>query len=224
MNINDNRSNDSAVDLKSLAQTLTDLRKSVRANNPILKTVAASRLYPSLALVLGMLMGIYCMAIYMMPSLSGQGSSWILIAALLVAGGTVKLLLTNRIVGRLPNGGFMAVLRAIYGGKAGSFFASAALCILVGIFFILRSGHPWYIAPMISIFVSFAAHTLDFLIDLPEYKVMAWSSLVSGLTALFFIESAPWLWMAFIFIASFGLFGIVGLARSRKESGQELGA
>ncbi len=222
MNINDSTPSAGAVDLESLAQTLTDLRKSVRTNNPILKTVAVSRLYPTLALVLGILMSAYCLAIYFMPSLSGQGSSWILIAALLVAGGTVKLLLTNRIAGRLPNGGFKAVLRAIYGGKAGSFFASAALCILVGVIFILQSGHPWYIAPMISIFISFAAHTLDFLIDLPEYRVMAWSSLISGLSALFFIETAPWLWMAFIFIASFGLFGIVGLARSREES--EIGA
>ncbi len=212
------------LDLESLAQTLSDLRRSVRANNPVLKAVASSTLYPALALSLGLLMGGYCLAVSMLPSLSGEGSSWILIAALLVAGGTVKLLLTNRIAGRLPNGSFMMVLRAIYGGKAGSFFASAALCIVVGIVFILRSGHPWFIAPMIAIFITFAAHTLDLLIDLPEYRVMAWSSLVSGLTALFFIESAPWLWTGFIFIASFCLFGVVGLARARAASGSGFGA
>ncbi|VBB40240.1 hypothetical protein TRIP_E280217 [uncultured Spirochaetota bacterium] len=102
------------LDLESLAQTLSDLRRSVRANNPVLKAVASSTLYPALALSLGLLMGGYCLAVSMLPSLSGEGSSWILIAALLVAGGTVKLLLTNRIAGRLPNGSFMMVLRAIY--------------------------------------------------------------------------------------------------------------
>jgi hypothetical protein len=222
--MDEKRSNLEDLDLDSLARTLSDLRKSVRANNPVLKAVASSRLYPALALALGFLLGGYCLAVAMLPSLSAEGSSWILIAALLVAGGTVKLLLTNRIAGRLANGSFMVVLKAIYGGKAGSFFASAAVCIIVGIVFILRSGHPWFIAPMISIFISFAAHTLDLLIDLPEYRVLAWSSLVSGIAALFLIESAPWLWTGFIFIASFCLFGVVGLARSREASGSGFGA
>ena len=214
-------SKDQDMDLENLAQTLSDLRKSVRSNNPVLKAVAASRLYPTLALVLGLLMGGYCLAVYFNPSLSTKGSSWILIAALLAAGGAVKLLATNRIAGRLPNGSFSVVLRAIYGGKAASFFASAAICIVTGIVFIVRSGHPWFIAPMISIFITFAAHTLDLLIDLPEYRVLAWSSLVSGVSALFFIESAPWLWTGFIAIFSFGLFGITGLLRAKvaPESG-----
>ncbi len=222
--MDEKRSRIEDLDLENLTRTLSDLRKSVRANNPALKAVASSRLYPALALALGLLLGGYCLAVAMLPSLSAEGSSWILIAALLVAGGTVKLLLTNRIAGRLANGSFMIVLKAIYGGKAGSFFASAAVCIVVGIVFILRSGRPWFIAPMISIFITFAAHTLDLLIDLPEYRVLAWSSLVSGIAALFFIESAPWLWTGFIFIASFCLFGVVGLARSREASGPGSGA
>ena len=159
------------MDLENLARTLSDLRKSVRSNNPVLKAVASSRLYPTLALVLGLLMGGYCLAVYFNPSLSTKGSSWILIAALLLAGGAVKLLVTNRIAGRLPNGSFTVVLRAIYGGKAASFFASAAICVLTGIVFILRSGHPWFIAPMISIFITFAAHTLD--VKFPGNQVVA---------------------------------------------------
>lgn len=116
-----NKPNADEVDLESLAKTLSDLRKSVRANNPILKVVASSRLYPALTLVLGVLMGVYCLANYLHPSLAGQGSSWILIA-------------------------------------------------------------------------------------------------------LFFIESAPWLWTAFLFLAVFGLFGIVGLTRARGKLESGFGA
>jgi hypothetical protein len=48
-------SKNTEVHLENLAQTLSDLRESVKANNPVLKAVASSRLYPALALALGLL-------------------------------------------------------------------------------------------------------------------------------------------------------------------------
>ena len=214
----------STVNLEEIAASLSELRSAVQRNNPLLRTVATSSLYPVLGLVYGLALSAYCLLAHA-SNRGDQGSLQVLstftvpfLIVLFLTGGVVKILVTKNIAEKYDSKGLRLLIKAIYGGKSGVLIANAAIAILAGIIFLLRSGEPWYIVPASAVFISFAAHSLDILIDLLEYRVMGWSSLVSGILALFFIKSAPWLWTAAVFSSTFIIFGIVGIVRALRQA------
>jgi hypothetical protein len=215
--------NQPGIDLEDIVASLSELRSAVKRNNPLLRTVATSMLYPILGLVYGTALTLYCLLAHN-ASIGGQNSlesvsalAVPILIVLLLTGGIAKIIVTKNITAKYDSKGFRLLLKAIYGGKSGVLIANAAIAILAGIVFLLRSGEPWYIVPVSAIFISFAAHSLDIMIDLLEYRVLGWSALVSGIFALFFIKNAAWLWTAAVFGSTFMIFGIVGIVRAYRR-------
>jgi len=213
------------VSIEELERTLADLRSAVRAGNPLLKAVASSRLYPALSLVLGLAAVAFCFmarnAARNFPGLRLSARAWIFLAAIVVAGVVGKVLIAARLAVRHGKHSFYSLMTAIYGGKTASMIASSTIAMLAGIFFLISIDHPWYIVPIVAIYTGLASHALDLMIDLPEYRILGWVSMASGIVSLFFIEADPLLWTAVVTAAIFVVFGFVGLAlASRRGKGR----
>lgn len=197
--------------IEELARQLSELRQAVRKSNPLLKTVANSIAYPILALALGAFLSGVCIYV----QLTGDLPNILVILILMFgASGGIKIAFTLSILRKHDSRGFYHLVRSIYGGKTGSLILGAGLAIGVGVVFLIGAGIPWYIIPSMGVFISFAAHALDIVIDLVEYRVLGWSSLIAGLAALFFVDKAPWAWAAVSLGLPFMLFGAAGIVRS----------
>jgi len=206
------------VSIEELERTLADLRSAVRAGNPLLKAVAASRFYPALSLMLGLVSVAFCfMERAAIRNSSGMGLGvweWVFLVAIVVAGGTGKILIATRLAAKQGKHSFYSLMTAIYGGKTASLIASSAIAMIAGIIFLISIGHPWYIVPTTAIYTGLASHALDLMIDLPEYRTLGWFSMAAGIASLFFIENDPLLWTALVIAAVFVVFGVVGLAQA----------
>ncbi len=206
------------VSIEELERNLAELRSAVRAGNPLLRTVASSTLYPVLSLVFGLAIVLYCLwarAAAMNAAGGGPGLwSWIFLAVLFAAGGFGKVFFTSRLAEKHGGRGFFSLMEVIYGGKSTSLFLGSIVAMAGGIIFLVHIGHPWYIVPLAAIYAGLASHAMDLLIDLIEYRVLGWLSIIAGITALFFIENDPLLWTAVIMAAVFIVFGLIGLIRA----------
>ncbi len=211
------------IDLEDLAEQLSELKRAVRKTNPILRSVAESRLYPALGASMGSVFVIVCLILRTLETanaLSKEGATspwlWLVIVFTMVLAGVMKIILTRRIAKKYDDKGLALLMRAIYGGKLAAILASLSVMLLALIFFLGSIGEAWYLIPTFAFFASFAGQSLDFLIDLPEYKVLGWSGLAAGVLSLFFVKTDPWLWAAIDAALVFVTFGVAGLVRASK--------
>lgn len=208
--------------IEELELTLSELRSAVKASNPLLKDVASSSLYPALSLAFGAVLVVALLVTRSAlkdPGFGGFGVwSWIFFAVVLAAGMVVKILASAKLAAKHGKQGFYALMAALFGGKTSALIASSAVAVLGGIVFLVFIHRAWYIAPVTAIYAGIASHALDLLIDLPEYRVLGWVSLLSGIVSLFFIQADPLLWTAIVTASVFVVFGVVGLlcASARK--------
>lgn len=202
-------------DLEELSRTLASLRKAVRANSPLLRSVASSRLYPLFSLILGVAAAAFCIAARAAERASpgsGFGTwSWIFLGFIVAAGGVGKVVITSRIAAKQGGIGFGAVMAAIYGGKAATLLVSSTIAVAAVAAFLIAGGHAWYIVPLVALYTALASHAFDLLLDLAEYRVLGWTGLAAGVASLFAVEADPLLWTAIDTAAVFVVFGVVGL-------------
>jgi hypothetical protein len=214
------------IDLEDLAEQLSELKRAVHKTNPILRSVAESRLYPALGISMGTVFVMVCLILRKVDaanSLSAAGATspwlWLIIVFTMIFAGVMKILLTRRIAKKYDDKGLALLMRAIYGGKMAAILASLSIILLALIFFLGSVGEVWYLIPTFAFFASFAGQSLDFLIDLPEYKVLGWSGLAAGVLSLFFVKTDPWLWAAIDAGLVFVAFGAAGLVRASRARG-----
>jgi hypothetical protein len=214
-------------DLEELSKTLVSLRKAVRANSPILRSVASSRLYALFSLGIGVAAAAFCIAERAAERAApgvGLGIwSWLFLGLIVAAGGAAKVIITSRLAARQGGLNFRSIMRAIYGGKASTLLASSSITVFALAVALIAGGHPWLIVPLVTIYTALASHAFDLLIDLPEYRVMGWTGLAAGIAALFMVESDPLLWTAIASSAVFIVFGAAGLAFAAAREGRERG-
>lgn len=214
------------IDIEELAEQLFELKKAVRRTNPILRSVAESRLYPALGASMGSVFVIVCLILRKVEAANSLGEAgatspwlWLTIVFAMVFAGVMKIILTRRIAKKYDDKGLALLMRAIYGGKMAAILASLSIILLALIFFLGSIGEAWYLIPTFAFFASFAGQSLDFLIDLPEYKVLGWSGLAAGVLSLFFVKTDPWLWAAIDAALVFVAFGVAGLVRASRARG-----
>lgn len=208
-------------DLAALADNLELIKKAVRRSNPLLRSVAESRLYPILALVYGLLIILFCLLTRDAQTRGLEGPlgfgsivPWIILALLVAGGGTIKIVLTKRLTVKHGRGGFGKVVLAVFSGKTISIYISISIALVAGIVFAVNAGHPWYILSLAAFMVSIISFFMDILIDLLEYKAMGWIALLVGVLSLFMVESDPLLWAAIVSGGIFCGFGVFGVIRS----------
>ena len=209
--------------IEELELTLAELRSAVRASNPLLKAIASSSLYPGISLAMGtaVVAALFAARSAMAdPAFGGFGAwAWIFLFLVLAAGGAIKVAVSAKLAAKHGKSSFYSLIRTILGGKTSSLAAGSMVAIVGGIIFLLSIGRAWYIVPIAAIYTGIASHALDILIDLPEYRVLGWASILAGIVSLFLIQGDPLLWTAMVIACVFILFGAVGLvcAAARKS-------
>ena len=211
------------TELDELSKSVESLRRAIRKNNPFLRSVASSKLYAALCFPFGIIVIGFCVIAHDASIRYGsfdaapaflRTTAWILLAVFLIAGAWVKVIFTNRAAKCIDSkSGFMSVVKAMFGGKVSGLVIASLISIAGTVAFAVAVGKPWYIVPVGSILLSFAYLGLDLVIDLAEYRISGWYSLVAGFVSLFFIETAPFPWTAAVYGGMLLVFGIAGLVR-----------
>jgi hypothetical protein len=209
-------------ELKTLLADLEELKRAVRRNNPFLREVVASRFFAALSIPFGLFVVAFCTGTQILIARRGSFSAvpaewkiaaWILLGIFIIVGWVLKWRFLDRQARKVKEGANLwTVIRAVYGGSWLHLNLPAILCMLLVPVLAILAGHPWYIVPGIAVFFAFPCNGLGLIVQRPEYLVGGWYALISGLSSLFFMESAPFIWSEAIWGGFFLVFGLVGLA------------
>jgi hypothetical protein len=217
-------------ELDKLLQDIKELKHSVRKANPFLREIMGLKAYSILSIPLGIILLADCLITHFLIRSSGSFESiprtWkivtlTLFALILVIGFAAKWIVIDRRAAQLKDGAnFFTVIEAMYGGQWFSLSVPLMLCMFVSSIFAVLSGHPWLIASFTAIFLGPFSNIVAELFDRSEYLWMGWYLTLSGLASLFFMESAPYIWLAIVWAGTFLVFGLAGLAASKPEPGE----
>jgi len=208
-------------DFESLAETVEALRKSVKRNSPLLREVAASRVYGALSLPLGAFIMVFSIGTHFLLAEVGNYEAlprtwkallWAFMGFMAIVASIVKI----RFIGKkaksiVQSASIYTVLKALYSGIWAHLNLLSAIAFVAVAAFAVVSGKPWYLVPTTALFLAVGSNTFGILVERPEYFATGWYALVAGILSLFFIESAPWLWLAAVFGGALTLFGLVNL-------------
>lgn len=198
----------SATDMDTLLRDVEELRRAVRRNSPFLREVISSRLFAAYALVCGLAVTAFCLASQIL--VGGYGSFpaipqgwktgfWSALALLAAAAVVSKPLIIGRRAAEVDTRAtFMTVVKMLYGGLISNIYAPAILCMVAASVFAVTIGHPWYIVPVIAVFYGFYANGAGLFIQRPEFFASGWYAFAAGLTSVFFLERAPFIWTAVV--------------------------
>lgn len=214
-------------ELQYLAGAIEDLKKSTRRNDPMLRGLMASPGWISLSLFAAVGLTLYCLPAQILLAAYG-GYRWIppefkillwsIIAVVLVGGGVWKtILLINKVGGFQKGKGLQAVLKASFGGL--SFHIAVPLLIAIGslIAFVCVIGYPWYTISFTAILVCFWANFVGTMIGRKDFLGIGWWCLVTGCASLFFVNSAPLIWLFVIYGGMCYIFAGTLIAANLKE-------
>lgn len=217
------------AEIERLLGDIENLRKAIRKNDPLLREVADSRLYALLTLPFGLFILVFFLGTHFL--LGGGGSFaalpaawriafWAFLACFFVAGGVAKVVIIGRRARALDaEAGFGSVVKAAYGGALLHVNVPALVAMAVVSAYAACSGHPWLILPATAVFFALVCNVLGALVGQKEYFLTGWYALVSGLASLFFVEEAPFLWVAVVYGGIFLVFGAGSLVSRRRRAG-----
>jgi hypothetical protein len=213
-------------ELESLSRDIVALRRAVRKANPFLRSVVEIHDHAVLSLILGFLVIAFCLASHFLVAAYGSFeatpawwklSSWVAIVGFFALGAIAKWLIIGKRAAKTEKGAtFFTVLKAMYGGVWGNMNLSILVCIAAIAAFAIQVGHPWYIIPTFGVFMGLACNAIALSVEAREYFYLGWYILAAGLLSLFFIEKAPFVWTAVMLGGIFLVYGLSGMARSRR--------
>jgi hypothetical protein len=213
------------LELDKLLLDIQELKRSVRKANPFLRDIMAIRAYALLSIPLGILLLADCIFTHFLVRASGSFDAiplaWKIVsiaffALIMLVGSVGKWIAVARRAAELKDGGnFFTVIGAMYGGHWFSLSVPLILCMAATSVYFASSGHPWLIVSFFAIFLGPFCNTVAKLLDREEYLYTGWYLILSGLASIFFMESAPFAWLAVVWAGTFLVFGVAGLAAGR---------
>lgn len=217
------------AEIERLLEDVENLRKAIRKNDPLLREVVDSRLYALLTLPFGLFTLVFFLGTHFLLGSGGSFADlpqawrlafWAFLAVFFVAGGIAKVVIIGRKAKSLDaEAGFGSVVKAAYGGALLHVNVPALVAMAVVSAYAALSGHPWLILPATAVFFSFVCNVLGALVGQKEYFLTGWYGLLSGLASLFFVEGAPYLWVAVVYGGIFLVFGAASLVSRRRRAG-----
>jgi hypothetical protein len=214
-------------ELESLRRDIEGLQRAVRKANPFLRSVVELRVYALLSIPFGAFVLAFCLAAHFLvrsfSSLQALPSVWKtvfwLAFALFLAGAWVlKWLVLGRRAAQVEKGAtIFTAVRALYGGGWFHISLPVGLSMFVLGAFALVTGHPWFIVSIFAIGLGLVCNSLGSALERREFLVTGWYALVSGLAALFFLETAPFLCLAAVWAGIFFVYAASGLCYLPRE-------
>jgi len=208
-------------ELESLRRDIDDLKRAVKKADPFLRSVVALRSLAILSIPLGALVLAFCLACHFLvqsySSLAAvpqawKQAFWIALALVVVGGSAVKWLILGRRAAQIERGAtVITAVKAVYSGGWLNLNLPITLCIVVVGLFSGLIGHPWYIAAEVSVFMGLICNSFAVAFDRREYLLTGWYAVISGLVSIFFIESAPFIWLAVVWSGLFFVYAASGI-------------
>jgi hypothetical protein len=218
-------------ELERIQEDIADLRKAVQKTNPFLREVVEMRGYAIWSLIIGAGILVYCGLSQILVSARGGLESlptwwvllsWSILALFFLAGGVIKWLLIDRKARQIEKGAnFGTAFKALYGGDWGQLNLPILIGMIALAFFAVWVGHPWYILSETAFFLGLACSSIVLAVDAKEYLPTGWYALLSSLVSLFFVETAPFLWLAIVWAGIFVVYGVSGLLRAQPDRSGE---
>jgi hypothetical protein len=209
------------AEFEGMLRDIEGIRRAVRRNNPLLRQILASRAYAIFTLVYGALIALFCLPTQFYLDRAGSLSaippvwkalSWIALAVLIPAAGIFKWrLFSSRIAKTEEGSNYIAIIKAFYGGSWFHLNVPIMLAAVTGVAFTIYVGQAWYSLPICAVCFALLFNNMGTVLQRKDYLVTGWYSFVSGLVSLFFVTSAPFLWVAIVFGGFCIIFGIGGL-------------
>ena len=216
-------------ELEELKNDLRSVRRAVQRHSPLFREIAATDFYARLSLP-------YAAVIIAFGALTqvllGTGSDyrslpawwfpalWVFLALVFVAGGAVKI---NFLSKRAATKGvsYLQIVAAIWGSEGMNSILSAVLALVGVSAFAISLGHPWYVLPVSSTFFGLALNNMGHVVRRLEYYLAGWYGVASATVSLFFLEAAPWAWLAVTFGGMLLVFGLGAFIPARDGSGRK---
>lgn len=208
--------------LETLLADVEEIKKAIKRNNPLLRELVSGRFFPVMSLIFGFITIVFCTGTQLYVNKLGSFANvpfgwktggWIAVCLYFAVGWVWKWSYLVRQARKVEEGAnFTTIVRVFFLGSGLHINTPAVLCMAMVPVFAILVGHPWYIIPGLAIFMIFPCNNLGLAIKRPEYLAAGWYSLITGMIALFFIESMPFVWTEIIWGGYLILFGIVGLA------------
>jgi hypothetical protein len=208
-------------ELEALKHDIDELKRAVKKADPFLRSVVALRSLATLSIPLGALILAFCLiSHFLVQSYASLGSVpsawkqafWMTLGVVVIGGGALKWLLLAKRAAQIEKGATVfTAIKAMYGGGWLNVNLPITICIFAIGAFLVRIGHPWYIAAETSIFLGLICNSFAIAFDRREYLVTGWYAVISALVALFFIESAPFIWLAVVWAGIFFVYAASGI-------------
>ncbi len=211
-------------DIERLRAEIGEIRRAIRKNDPLLRKIASIRLFAVAAIPLGLALVAFFLALHASASALGAAGivpeAWrvpliVFLTLFMVLGGVFKIVLIRKEAGAVSKGaGFGDIVKAAYAGSLLHLNLPAILVFAAVAAFALREGRPWLILPASAIFLGLISNSFGILVARREYFAIGWYCVVTGIAALFAVETAPFFWVATLYGLSFIVFGVAGLVAS----------
>ena len=217
-------------ELQELAASVEELKKAVTKNNPLLRGIMKDRGWVPLTVLAGIGMTLFCLPAQVLVVAYGsfeaipayyRAALWCILALVLVLSGVWKVVLLARRANEMDrSAGIAAALTVFFRGP--SLHIGIPYILTIGTLgaFAVFSGHPWYVVPAIAVPTCFWANFMATLIDRPAFKASGWWCLITGLSSVFFIEQAPFIWLFIVFGGLCFLFAGAMIVEMRREKAE----
>jgi hypothetical protein len=216
-------------ELDKLLLDIKELKSSVRRANPLLREIMGLRAFALMSIPLGLVLLAASLLAHFLIRANGSfeavPSIWkialgALFAGIAIVGWAWKWIAINRRARQVKDGAnFFTVVEAVYGGSWFSISAPLVMSMLVVSLYFALSGHPWLIVSITAIFLGPYSNIMAKLLDKREYLFFGWYLILTGLPSLFFVETAPFVWLAVVWAGTLLVFGAAGLAAGRADRG-----
>jgi hypothetical protein len=215
------------IDLEKLRSDIDDLQRAVRRSNPLLRSIMHFRSYALLAIPYGIAILAYCLGLHFLAASEGspttvpeawKTAAWIGLAAITILGLFGKFVIVNKKIAELKEGAnFLTATKALYEGNWTHIIAMVLVFMIAASIYAASIDRAWYIETILAIGFALVCGNYGAWLERREILVMGWYLLLAGLSSLFFIESAPFLWSAILWAGAFFAYGIWGLVFIKPE-------
>jgi hypothetical protein len=214
-------------ELENLHRDIEELKRAVKRSNPFLRSIMEYRSYAVLSLLLGLITLAGFLSLHFVAL--GYGSprtlpeawrsiAWAALAALLLVGLIAKLLIVNKNASEIEEGAnLFTATKAMYAGPWFLIMVPLYIAMSVLSLFAVSIDHPWYVETAFAVGLGLVCFNYGVATERKELFVIGWYMIGAGLTSVFFIESAPFLWSAVLWSGAFLSYGAAGLAFIKAE-------